>query len=51
MGINEFPGENEALRVKGGVARFDEGIVLVSASKKFLLSVNDSGVLQITEIQ
>ena len=51
VGINEFPGENEALRVKGGVARFDEGIVLVSASKKFLLSVNDSGVLQITEIQ
>ena len=51
VGINEFPGENEALRVKDGVARFDDGIVLVSASKKFLLSVSDSGVLQITEIQ
>ena len=50
VGINEFPEEGEALRVAGGVARFDNGIVLVSASKKFLLSVNDSGTLSITEI-
>lgn len=50
VGVNEFPAEGEALRVAGGVARFDDGIVLVSASKKFLLSVNDSGTLSITEI-
>ena len=51
VGINEFPEEGEALRVAGGVARFDEGIVLVSASKRFLLSVNDSGTLVITEMK
>lgn len=51
VGVNEFPEEGEALRVAGGVARFDEGIVLLSASKKFLLSVNDSGSLIITEIK
>lgn len=51
VGVNEFPAEGEALRVAGGVARFDDGIVLVSASKKFLLSVNDSGVLSITEMK
>ena len=51
VGINEFPDENEALRVAGGVARFDEGIVLLSASKKFLLSVDDSGTLKITELK
>ena len=51
VGVNEFPEEGEALRVAGGVARFDDGIVLVSASKKFLLSVNDSGVLSITEME
>ena len=47
VGINDFPGADEALCVKDGVARFDDGIVLVSASKKFLLLVNDSGTLQI----
>lgn len=51
VGVNEFPEEGEALRVAGGVARFDDGIVLVSASKRFLLSVNDSGTLNITEIK
>lgn len=51
VGVNEFPAEGEALRVAGGVARFDDGIVLVSASKKFVLSVNDSGVLIITEMK
>ena len=51
VGVNEFPEEGEALRVAGGVARFDDGIVLVSASKRFLLSVNDSGVLSITEME
>jgi hypothetical protein len=50
VGINEFPGENEALRVSGGVARFDDGIVLVTANKKFLLSINDSGAIEITQI-
>ncbi len=51
VGINEFPDEGEAMRVAGGVARFDNGIVLVTASKKFLLSVNDSGSLIITEMK
>lgn len=51
VGINEFPEEGEALRVAGGVARFDDGIVLVTASKRFLLSVDDSGKLNITEIK
>lgn len=50
VGINEFPEGDEALRVGGGVARFDEGIVLLSATKKFLISVTDSGQLNITEI-
>lgn len=50
VGINEFPADNEALRVAGGVARFDEGIVLLSSSKKFLLSVDNSGTLNIKEI-
>lgn len=51
VGVNEFPEQGEALRVAGGVARFDDGIVLVSASKKFLLSVNDNGTLNITEMK
>lgn len=51
VGINEFPEQGEALRVAGGVARFDDGIVLVSANKRFLLSVNDSGSLIITEMK
>lgn len=51
VGINEFPEEGEALRVRGGVGRFDDGIVLCTETKKFLLSVNDNGTLNITEIQ
>ena len=51
VGINEFPSEGEALRVAGGVARFDDGIVLLSPSKKFLLSIDDSGTLKITELE
>lgn len=51
VGINEFPEEGEALRVRGGVGRFDDGIVLCTPTKKFLLSVNDSGTLNITEIE
>ena len=51
VGVNEFPAEGEALRVAGGVAVFDDGIVLVTASKRFLLSVNDSGALSITEME
>ena len=51
VGINEFPEEGEALRVRGGVGRFDDGIVLCTSTKKFLLSVNDSGTLNITEIE
>lgn len=50
VGINEFPEEGEALRVRGGVGRFDDGIVLCTSTKKFLLSVNDNGTLNITEI-
>ena len=50
VGVNEFPEEDEAFRVAGGVARFDDGIVLLSASKKFLLSIGDDGILKITEI-
>jgi hypothetical protein len=51
VGVNEFPEEGEALRVAGGVARFDDGIVLVSPNRKFLLSVNDSGQLNITKME
>lgn len=51
VGVNEFPEEGEALRVAGGVARFDEGIMLLSPSKRFLLSIDDSGALKITEIK
>ena len=50
VGVNEFPGEGEALRVAGGVACFDDGIVLKSASKAFKITINDSGTLVITEL-
>lgn len=50
VGINDFPAEDEALRVAGGVAYFLDGIKLVSPSgKPFIISVNDSGQLTITE--
>lgn len=54
VGINNFPEGDEALRVSGGVGRFDNGVVIVSSTegskKKFLLSVDDSGTLSVTEI-
>lgn len=50
VGINEFPSSGEALRVAGGVACFDGGIVLKSASYSWLLSVTDSGALSITKM-
>ena len=50
VGINEFPGEGEALRVAGGVAFIEDGIVLKSATKSFLITINDSGTLVIEEL-
>lgn len=50
VGVNEFPGEGEALRVAGGVACFDDGIVLKTATKQFKITINDSGVLVIEEL-
>lgn len=50
VGINDFPAENEALRVSGGVARFIDGIVLCGGTKSFVLTVDDSGTLKITEM-
>ncbi len=50
VGINAFPSADEALRVGNGVARFEDGIVLMSPSgKSFLIGVNDSGVITATE--
>lgn len=50
VGVNEFPSNGEALKVAGGVARFDDGIVLKSQSgKMFLVSVTDTGTLAIEE--
>lgn len=51
VGINEFPSEGEALRVAGGVACFDDGIVLKSANKAFKITINDSGALVIAELK
>ena len=51
VGINEFPKSGEALRVAGGVACFEDGIVLMSANKSFKITINDSGALVITEIK
>lgn len=53
VGINAFPNKGEALRVGGGVAMFENGIVIQSSTegstKRFLLSVGDNGALTITE--
>ena len=49
VGINDFPAEGEALRVADGVARFVDGIVLNGGSKSFLITITDSGTLNITE--
>lgn len=51
VGVNEFPGEGEALRVAGGVACFDDGIVLKTATKAYKITINDSGTLVITELK
>ena len=42
VGVNEFPTSGEALRVAGGVACFDDGIVLKSGNKSFKITVNDN---------
>ena len=50
IGINAFPQGTEALRVGDGEAIFEDNIVLRSPSNKyFLVSVNDSGQLSITQ--
>ena len=51
VGINEFTADGEALRVAGGVATFDDGIVLKSPNKSFKITINDSGTLVITELK
>ena len=51
VGINEFPSEGEALRVAGGVAHFEDGIVLEAGTKKFKITVNESGTLVVTAIE
>lgn len=50
VGVNEFPVEGEALRVAGGVACFDDGIVLKAGNKSFKITINDSGTLVIAEL-
>jgi hypothetical protein len=48
VGINEFPAEGEALRVAGGCAFFEDGILLQSPSgNRYLLKVTDNGTLAI----
>lgn len=47
VGVNEFPGNGEALRVAGGVACFDDGIVLKGETKAFNVTIDDSGKLNV----
>ena len=47
VGVNAFPETGEALRVSSGVARFDDGIVLVSNGTKYLVTVS-GGSLKVT---
>lgn len=53
VGINAFPRNGEAMRVAGGVAFFENGIVIQSSTsgstKRFLLSIGDDGALSVTE--
>ena len=53
VGINAFPSKGEALRVGGGVAMFENGVVIKSSTdgstKRFRLSIDDNGALTITE--
>ena len=51
VGVNEFPKDGEALRVAGGVACFEDGIVLKSGKKYFKITINDSGALVIEELE
>lgn len=50
VGINEFPAEGEALRVAGGLACFDDGVVLKSANYSFKITISDAGSLTITKL-
>lgn len=50
VGVNEFPSDGEAFRVAGGVACFDDGIVLKTATKSFKITINDSGSFVITQL-
>ena len=50
VGVNEFPGRGEALRVSGGVACFDDGIVLKSANKSFKITIDDNGAFVVTQL-
>lgn len=53
VGINAFPEKNEALRVGGGIALFEDAIVIKSAtdgsSKYFKITVTDDGALNVKE--
>lgn len=51
VGINEFPSDGEALRVAGGLACFDDGIVLKSANYAFKITISDSGTLTATKLE
>ena len=49
VGMNAFPLSGEALRVGGGVAVFEDCIVLRSPNKYFKITIDDSGKLSATE--
>lgn len=49
VGINDFPAEGEALRVAEGVARINDGIVLMGGTIPYLVTVTESGTLTITK--
>ena len=51
VSINTFPDSGEAFRVAGGLAVFDDGIVLKTATKAFKITINDSGSLVIKEMK
>lgn len=49
VGINAFPEEGEALRVAEGVARFNDGIVLMGGTIPYVLTVTENGAITITK--
>jgi hypothetical protein len=49
VGVNAFPSEGEAMRVAGGVSVFEDGIVLMSGTKKYKITVSESGSLVVAE--